>query len=102
MQKTQQLIVIIGIVLIFLMSLYPPWVYVDDDSKTQHHMGYGPIWKPPVDRQRDTAELFGIKLQLNVQTRTANTIDLFRLIMQIAVVFTVAGGSVVLLRRASA
>src|SRR5271163_3389750 len=83
MHKTQQLIVLIGILVILLMSLYPPWLYVDDD-RNQHHMGYGPVWQPPVERQQDTANIFGIKLQLGLQTHTANTIDLLGLLMQIA------------------
>lgn len=98
MHKTQQLIVLIGMALIFLMVIYPPWLYVDD-RKVEHPMGYALIWKPPVERQQDTANLFGFKLQLDVQTETANTIDLLRLLMQIAVVCAVTGGAVVLLRR---
>jgi hypothetical protein len=100
MHKTQQIIVLIGVLLISLMILYPPWVYVDD-HQTQHPMGYAPIWKPPIERHQDTAELFGFKLQLNLQTHTANTIDLFRLLVQIAAVCAVTGGATVLLRRAS-
>jgi hypothetical protein len=100
MHKTQQIIVLIGILVISLMVLYPPWVYVDH-HQTQHPMGYAPIWKPPIERQHDTAELFGIKLQLDLQTHSANTIDLFRLLVQIAGVCAVAGGATVLLRRAS-
>ncbi len=101
MQKTQQLIVLAGIVIVFLMGIFPPWNYVDD-NKMGHPMGYAPIWRPPVQRQTDSAEFLGIKLKLDVQTQTANTIDFSRLMMQIAIMFAVAGGAVFLLRRAPA
>lgn len=101
MKSTQQLIVCIGTILAVAMVLYPPWVYVDD-SKVQHPMGYAPIWKPPTEREHDTAQLFGIKLQLDVQGQKANAIDLLRLFMQIAVLSAVAGGAVVLSKRGSA
>lgn len=101
MQKTQQLIVLAGIILTVLMIIYPPWNYVDE-SKIGHPMGYAPIWKPPIERQTDSAEFLGIKLKLDVQTQKANTIDFARLMMQIGIMFAVAGGAVFLLRRARA
>jgi len=100
MQKTQQFLVLTGIVLIFLMGILSPWVYVDD-AKIAHPMDYAPIWKRPIEQQHDSAEFFGIKLQLNVQKQTANTIDLYRLLMQIAILAGVTGGAVVMLRKAS-
>ncbi len=101
MHKTQKFIVLVGIILIILMGVYPPWLYIDE-GKIEHPMGYAPIWRPPIERHHNTAELFGVKLQLDFQDKTANTIDLFRLFMQIAVLSAVTGGAVVLLRRASA
>jgi hypothetical protein len=101
MRNTQQTIVLVGILLIVLMGLYPPWIYVDD-SKVAHPMGYAPIWKPPVKSQHDSVDLFGIKLQLKVETQTANTIDLSRLLIQIAILSAVTCGAVVLLKRARA
>src|SRR5688572_26205227 len=98
MQKTQHIIILVGIVLAVLMAVYPPWAYVDE-SKVAHPMGYAPIWKPPVERQRDSAEILGFKLQLDVQTRAANTIDFPRLLIQIAILSLVTGGAVVLLKR---
>ncbi len=100
MQKTQKIVVLTGIILIFLMGIFPPWLYVDE-SKVGHPMGYAPIWKPPVDRQRDTAELLGFKLQMDIQTQKANTIDLARLLIQIAILSVVTTGVVVLLKKAS-
>lgn len=100
MHKTQKLIVLFGIILISLMGAYPPWMYIDD-RKVEHPMGYAPIWKPPIQRQIDMAEVFGIKLELDAQTQAANNVDLLRLLMQIAIVSVVTGGAVFLLRRAS-
>lgn len=99
MHKTQQLVVLAGIILVFLMGIFPPWSYVDE-GKAGRPMGYAPIWKPPVERQTDTAEFLGIKLKLDVQSEKANTIDFSRLIMQITIMFAVTGGAVLLLRRA--
>jgi hypothetical protein len=99
--QTQQNIVLMGIIISVLMAIYPPWVYVDD-NKVAHPMGYALLWKPPVERHQDSAELFGIKVALSVQTKTANTIDLFRLLMQIAAVCVITGGAAVVLKRTTA
>lgn len=95
------MIVLIGILLVVGMGLYPPWSYVDD-NKTVQPMGYAPLWKPPVDRNQDSAEIFGIKLYLDVQTQKANQIDLGRLALQIIIVAAVTGGALTLFKRASA
>ncbi len=101
MNKTQQLIVFFGLILVAAMGAYPPWMYVDDE-KVAHPMGYAPIWKPPVVVQRDSANILGFKLQLDVQTQAANNIDMYRLLMQIAILSAVTGGAVLLLRRTPA
>lgn len=100
MKSTQQFIILIGIILAVGMVLYPPWVYVDE-SKVQQPMGYAPIWKPPTERHQDSAQLFGIKLQLNVQGQTANSVDLAKLFMQIAILFVFVGGAVMGSKRGS-
>lgn len=101
MHKPQQIIVLIGFGIILLMGLFPPWSFVDD-GKVAHSMGYAPIWKPPINRSHNSAEIFGLKLQLNLQSQTANTIDFSKLIMQIAIVAAVTGGAVMLFKRAAA
>lgn len=98
MYKTQQLIILTGITLIFLMGLYPPWVYIDS-NKVEHPMGYSLIWKPPINEQQVKAQLFGITLQLDTKTQTANTIDIVRLLLQVAVLSVVIGGAVVLCKK---
>lgn len=99
MHKIQQIVVLLGLGVLILMCVYPPWVFVDAD-KVQHPMGYAPLWKPPVTHSQNSAELLGFKLQLNVQTQAANNIDLLRLSMQIAILAAVTGGAVFLLKRA--
>jgi hypothetical protein len=101
MHKTQQLIVVIGFGIIILMGIFPPWSFIDE-NKVPHSMGYAPIWKPPVNRSQESAEIFGIKLQLNLQSQAANSIDFAKLVMQIAIVALVTGGAVLLFKRASA
>jgi hypothetical protein len=100
MHKIQQLIVVIGFGIIVLMGIFPPWSFVDE-NKVPHSMGYAPIWKPPVIRSHDSAEIFGLKLQLNLQSQAANSIDFSKLVMQIAIVAMVTGGAVFLFNRAS-
>jgi hypothetical protein len=98
MQKTQQIIVMIGVALVVAMALFPPWSFVDE-NKVAQPMGYAPIWKPPVERHQDSAQIFGIKLNIDVQTQKANTIDLGRLAIQMLLVAAVTAGAVTLLKR---
>lgn len=97
MYKTQQLIILTGITLIFLMGLYPPWVYIDS-NKVEHPMGYALIWQPPANQQQVKAQMFGITLQLDSKTQTA-TIDLVRLLIQIAILAVMIGCAVVLCKK---
>ncbi len=101
LQKTQQIIVLVGVFLFFLMSAFPPWVYVDD-HKVEHPLGYAPIWEPPNEVHLETVEAFGIRLQMHLQRHATNTIDLLRLFMQIAGLALVTGSAVVLTKRAPA
>ena len=99
MNKTQQIIILVGLLGVIAMGVYPPWVYVDED-KVAHAMGYAPIWSPPTVRQRDSANIFGLKLELNVRSQTANSLDIVRLLTQFAVLSVVLGGAFVLTRKA--
>jgi hypothetical protein len=96
--STTSLVVLAGFVIIVLMGLFPPWSYVDD-SKVAHSMGYAPVWKPPINRSSESASFLGFKLQVNLQSETANTIDFAKLMMQIGIVALVCGGAVTLLKR---
>lgn len=101
MNKRQKQIVLVSTLLVCLMGAFPPWVFVDNEN-VAHNMGYAPIWLPPSARQQDSAEFFGIKVQLDVRTQTANTIDFLRLSLQIAIAISLAGGAFVLTRKATA
>ncbi len=100
MNKQQQIIILVGIVFVIAMGVYPPWVHIDED-KVSHAMGYAPIWSPPTIRQRDSANIFGLKLQLDVRSQTANSLDIVRLLTQFAVLSVVVGGALVLSKKAS-
>lgn len=98
MQKTQQMVILVGVIFVCAMALYPPWTYIDD-SKTSHPMGYAPIWKAPVERHHDSASLLGIKFNLDTQSQTANSVDLMRLLVQIVIASVVTGGAVMVLKK---
>jgi hypothetical protein len=98
MHKTQQLVVAIGFAIIVLMGIFPPWSFVDD-NKVSHPMGYAPIWKPPINRSHDSAEVFGMKFQFNMESQAANAIDMPKLMMQIAVAAMVTCGAAFLFKR---
>ncbi len=98
MNKTQQIIIVVGILAVIAMGLFPPWVHVDED-KVAHAMGYAPIWSPPTIRQRDSANIFGLKLQLDIRSQTANSLDIVRLLTQFAVLSVVVGGAFVLTKK---
>ncbi|MCC7531418.1 MAG: hypothetical protein IT342_23145 [Candidatus Melainabacteria bacterium] len=99
MNKNQQLIILIGLLVTLAMGIYPPWVHVDEDKVT-HAMGYAPIWKPPTIRKRDSAEILGFKLELDVRSQTANTLDIARLLTQFVVLSVIVGGALVLTKKA--
>jgi hypothetical protein len=101
MNRTQQFVVLVGAIFTMTMIVFPPWLYVDD-NQASHPMGYAPIWQPPVVREQENANIFGFKLQLDVQSRKANTIDLLRLAMQIAIIAGLVTGAAVVTRKASA
>lgn len=99
MNKKQQIVIVVGILAVIAMGLYPPWVHVDED-KVAHAMGYAPIWSPPTIRQRDSANIFGLKVELNLRSQTANSLDIVRLLTQFAVLSVVVGGAFVLTKKA--
>ncbi|MFH1942140.1 MAG: hypothetical protein ABIL68_08530 [bacterium] len=61
MNKKQQIISIVGIVVIFVMGLVPPWTTFESDSTTYREMpaGYYFIFSPP---QPDDEGILGVKL----------------------------------------
>jgi hypothetical protein len=98
MQKIQQIILFTGLAVIAAMTLFPPWSYVDD-NKVNQPMGYAPLWKPPMEQHQNSANILGFKVQLNLETQKANTIDLGRLAIQYALVGAVTAGALALCKR---
>jgi hypothetical protein len=101
MQNSRQAIIVLGIAIIALMSIFPPWEYIDD-KKVGHSMGYAPVWKPPVVQQHDSASIFGIKLELDIGAKTSASIDFKTLLIQIGILSLVIGGAAALLKNRSA
>jgi hypothetical protein len=64
MNKKQVVISIIGVAIVFLMGIIPPWKIVDTSSMTYREMpaGYYFIFAPP---EPDEEELLGVKLDLS-------------------------------------
>lgn len=98
MAKAPQLVVLLGLAIILAMAIYPPWSFVEDNKARP--MGYAPLWNPPVEHQENNANVFGVKMQLGVQHRKANAIDLWRLAGQVAIAYSVTTGVFFLLRKA--
>ena len=47
MNRKQRAVLILGIVLFTLSELFPPWLYVDDQSSTMRSAGYHYRFSPP-------------------------------------------------------
>lgn len=64
MNKKQVIISIIGVTVVFLMGLIPPWKTVDTSSMTTREMpaGYYFIFAPP---EPDEEELLGVELDMS-------------------------------------
>jgi hypothetical protein len=61
MNKKQTIISIVGVVVIFIMGLLPPWTYYESDPTTHREMsaGYYFIFAPPAP---DDEGILGVKL----------------------------------------
>ncbi len=86
MNKNQKIVIMIGLIVIVLMGVVPPWVHTVSllGSQTKYSAGYSPIISAP-SRQYD-APAYGVSL------------DISRLLMQWALVGMVAGGLVLILK----
>lgn len=90
MTRAQISILIASVAVMIGMVLLPPWVHHNDDGARQS-MGYGPLWQPPVAKQEEGINIFGLKLEVEEQIR-ASKVDWERLILQSLAVL-VAGGA---------
>ena len=90
MNKNQKIFLWCGSIKICLMIIYPPWLYSTSYSKKDY--GYSFIWKPPTIKKIVKKNKSGYKINgkdihfLGTETTTANTINIFRLGLQIIVI----------------
>lgn len=98
MNHAQKIALLIGCLVIAAMAIYPPWLMIEP-REAPHPMGYSFIWDPP-EQQRDARmDIFGIKIEVDVEPAKANKIDLQKLFTQFAAVAAATGGVLLLLRR---
>lgn len=91
MNQMQKVILCVGIVLIAAMVAYPPWQIVDS-SGSKKNLGYGFLWNPPVEEVKGHANIFGLEINLNLDTRRANSINLAQLMLEIGGAAVVIAG----------
>lgn len=96
MNKAQLTAVIMGALVMTLVGLFPPWMIVQAGEPTLK-MGYAPLWKPPIQRHVSRADLFGIKIEVDMEPLLANSIDWAQLLAQWASIGAFTFGAVVLL-----
>lgn len=92
MNHAQKTILLVGTLVIALMGVYPPWMRVEPHEPARP-MGYGLLWQPPQEVQRERANLFGLELQLDMGPLKANSIDWSRLLTQWATIAVVTAAS---------
>ncbi|MBZ0186114.1 MAG: hypothetical protein K8F91_07630 [Candidatus Obscuribacterales bacterium] len=100
MKKLRISILIGGLLFMFSMCLYPPWVYQDNDGK-QQPMGYGFLWAPPKEGNDKSANVMGFKLNVELGSLKANAIDLGRLFQQEGIAAIIVFGAAMLCKESS-
>lgn len=73
------------------MAIYPPWIYTTESGESQD-MGYGFIWSPPKIQRDASANIFGLKLEVNMGDLTANSINVPQLGLAEFIAFAVTAG----------
>lgn len=97
MNNSQKAVIVIGVVVLSLMAVYPPWQRVEPGEGAKS-MGYGALWQPPREERDATADLFGLKIHMDMEPITANRVDAGRLATQMLVVALVMFGAIMLLK----
>jgi hypothetical protein len=98
MSQAQKVALLIGCLVIAAMALYPPWLMVEP-KEPPYSMGYSFIWNPPSQQRDARMDIFGIKINVDLEPVQANKIDFQKLFTQFMAVAIVTGGVVLLLRR---
>jgi hypothetical protein len=91
MNQTQKIVILIGLIVMVGMVVYPPWTSVDEEGKASS-MGYGFLWQPPEVNNEARGNIFGIKINIQLKSTRANSLDYGRLLMQEGVAALVIGG----------
>lgn len=91
MNQAQRIILGVGILLVVAMVAYPPWQVVDS-SGAKRNLGYGFLWNPPVEEVKGHANIFGFEINVNLDTRKANSINLAQLLVQVGGAAIVVAG----------
>lgn len=84
MNNKQRIVIAIGVVIILIMGLFPPWVATLDRNHREYPGDYGLIFSPP--DVTDVESGYGVHL------------DISRLIVQWVTVILVVAGIVLILR----
>jgi hypothetical protein len=97
--KAQQKSVLLGSVFIFLlMFLFPPWLYIDENTSNQRTAGYHFINSPPPMKSHE--EMFGFSEYDYYNPRAVRkVINLFRLFVQMIVTLFIISGLYVWFKR---
>lgn len=95
MKNLKSIILVMGLLIMITLGLYPPWVYQGEDGK-QTPMGYSFIWAPPEIERDKSANFFGFKIDLEVGAIKANSLDIYKLLIEelIAAGITFGGATV--------
>ena len=91
MSPKQKTILWIGIVLIVIMGLYPPWIITGSwqGGQTENPGGYYFLTNPPTPDYKETTGIPGAK------------VDFSRLVIQWIIVVVIAGGLIISVRSKS-
>ncbi|MBX9687571.1 MAG: hypothetical protein K2X27_12765 [Candidatus Obscuribacterales bacterium] len=98
MNKRQQLALLIGIAALTLTAIFPPWLHINP-GEAPDIMGYGPIWRPPVEKESSSANFLGFSFRFSKPVE-ANQLDWARLLAEEAVVAVVTGAALAILSSA--
>ena len=87
LNKIQKKILTIGVVVILICCLFPPWVHTFKAKSiySEESAGYAPIISPPSKKQNSVG--FGVKL------------DISRLLLQIFIIFIATGAGALLVSK---
>ncbi len=98
MNQAQKVALLIGCLVISAMAIYPPWLMVEP-KEAPYSMGYSFIWNPPTQPRDARLDIFGIKIEMDLEPVAANKIDFSKLFTQFGAVAIVMAGVILLLRR---